>query len=1019
VVVQGVVLTIIGFALNLQALSLLPDVSVTLGSIAAFIVLLNAGAIAGVLSALGVAAGLLVAGQPPVLIILLIGEFIFLSYLLRRRHPGEMLLWIMVYRLGISAPGVIIASELGMLPPVLPSLVIATTIGVNSILNGAVAQVLIAIHQVVHYNGHRKASPLSTTTLPSLQAVVASSTALFILVPAIVTISYYGGREVARIAETVQLQVERAAVAVDRVVVLWERQLEEDIALFLRESGDHDSTAREEVVAGERQVGGSEDTTGTPATAPGSAPSRDTPFYRVSYGPPASFLDENDGGAVRPVMVGEWHGLLSHVPGRRGHALPVVRVLYEGAVQDVLIEIELNHIVTTILEYAGTLETDIIITDDLDRVVVTNMRQLAPLDPVDVAAVFGEEIVPPEHWRTASVGRTRPRSSLLGWRITASVPLRGYLHELYRNVQNNMVLLAAFTVFGVFISWFLSLTLVSSLRRITRLTEQLSDLVPQDGTVEPIELSLPRPMFREVSQLLQRFGTAGRRIQEHVVALARARHTAEKANQAKTQFLANMSHEIRTPMNAVLGFSDLLRDRVRDDPVQHEYLDTIHASGRTLLRLLDDILDLSRIESGMVEIKREAVDPRNCLADLRAVYSDAARRKHLSLSITVNPAVPAAIMLDEQRLRQILFNVLGNAVKFTDHGRVSLTMDVVTRREPNDVFLRLTVVDTGFGIPPEEQERIFEPFTQQHEQDSRQYGGSGLGLAITRRLVEAMDGNISLQSTPGEGTTFTIDIPAPPGPAPLGDKAVVSAIPDAGSSPASGDAAITMSGKTVLVVEDDEMNRSILAAYLETTGCRIISADDGAQAIQRAHEQLPDLILMDIQMPTLDGNETTRRLRSHQRTKHIPVIAVTAGNIGVTAEMSEDADVSQLFDSVLRKPYTREGLYSLLSRLEIVNGPHRPEPQVDDSGSEQAERETEYFRPESREAIQKTLQEELAALSAGVTLPELTALLTELSSIAEKYSDEKLQHFVAHLNRLMTELRLDEISVSLEQLSRQ
>lgn len=245
------------------------------------------------------------------------------------------------------------------------------------------------------------------------------------------------------------------------------------------------------------------------------------------------------------------------------------------------------------------------------------------------------------------------------------------------------------------------------------------------------------------------------------------KEAAEAASQAKSAFLAHLSHEIRTPLNAILGFSELLRGKVTD-PQAQKHLAALVTSGQMLLGLLQDILDLSRLEANRLELQPEPLDPALMLQEMGQVFSLRCEEKGIALKLSANPDLPRSLLLDQTRFRQILFNLLGNAIKFTEAGTVEAHLDMrVFRAAPGDLELQLTVQDTGIGIPADQQERIFQPFLQQLDQDSRKYGGSGLGLSITLRLVELMGGRINLCSQPGEGSTFTVRLPVQVAAAPL------------------------------------------------------------------------------------------------------------------------------------------------------------------------------------------------------------------------------------------------------------
>ncbi|MGZ3314771.1 MAG: ATP-binding protein [Caulobacteraceae bacterium] len=342
-----------------------------------------------------------------------------------------------------------------------------------------------------------------------------------------------------------------------------------------------------------------------------------------------------------------------------------------------------------------------------------------------------------------------------------------------------------------------------------------------------------------------------------------ARGAAERAAKAKSDFLATMSHEVRTPMNAVLGAAGLLR-KTPLDAAQAEYVEMISSAGGVLMNVLDDVLDLSKIEAGKFQITPATTNLHTLVRRCAHLWGPQAAAAGLRFDVRIDPSAPAWVLVDGGRLSQILFNLLSNAVKFTASGEVGLALRAVaTGRSP--VLLRFTVSDTGRGIPPEILPRLFDAFEQADPSISREFGGTGLGLAISQRLAALMGGRITVRSEPGLGSTFELAL-----------EAQVS--DEAEGRDALGDQTAAMRPDLrILVAEDNAVNRKIVEALLSPLGPAITFAGNGAEALDVLRTQVFDLVLMDIQMPVLDGVETTRRLRASEGPNAgVPVIALTA-----------------------------------------------------------------------------------------------------------------------------------------------
>nr|WP_282103511.1 ATP-binding protein [Halomonas getboli] len=472
---------------------------------------------------------------------------------------------------------------------------------------------------------------------------------------------------------------------------------------------------------------------------------------------------------------------------------------------------------------------------------------------------------------------------------------------------------------------------------------------------------------------------------------------AESASQAKSEFLATVSHEIRTPLNGVIGMSDLLVEQTLPERARH-YADTIHESASRLMELINDILDFSKIEAGRLELEHRPLALSELVEGAVSLFRPHAEARGLRLESVIDPALPAHVVGDPGRLRQVLLNLLSNAVKFTDEGEVRVEVS-----RDGDDRLRFAVVDTGCGITAEQQARLFEPFRQGDPGTARRFGGSGLGLAISKRLVEALGGEIGIDSEPGQGSRCGFWLPLVAASAPRDEP--TSASPSAG--PILRDAHL-------LVVEDNPVNQQVALAMLTKLGCRASLASSGAEALASVARERFDLVFMDVQMPDMDGLEVTRRIRSRGGwLADMPIVAMTAGGpLGDQARC-----LAAGMNGYLAKPLLQASLLKVLQRHLTCQG----------LGAAPSHAEAEFAAPspalddEVVTALHESLDAE--ALSALVAryrqeASDHIAALVEAIEAGEAESAQRLAHQLKGESAALGAVRVAALAARLEHAAR-
>ena len=422
----------------------------------------------------------------------------------------------------------------------------------------------------------------------------------------------------------------------------------------------------------------------------------------------------------------------------------------------------------------------------------------------------------------------------------------------------------------------------------------------RDGTQRSMMISVMPVFYQNQNAFLTIAVDMTERI-EIESTLNEAREHADQANRAKSEFLTNMSHEIRTPMNAIIGFTELLNDQL-EDPKLKSFVNTIQSAGNNLLTLINDILDLSKIEAGKFQIVKTACNPHELFTELGNIFMIKMAEKNIEFILDIDPLIPHSLQLDAPRLRQVLFNLIGNAVKFTEQG----TIYIKARTDNEDnitskLDLLIDIKDSGIGISEDQQPLIFQDFEQSSGQDLRKYGGTGLGLSISKKLVEMMGGQITLNSQLGKGSTFTVK---------LTGVNISSLVVDVDSEKQTPTTFISFPPCRILIVDDITDNRELLLALFAGTPIQTVETENGLEAVEQvkqndAKQQPFDLILMDIRMPVMDGYQAAKEIKSFSS---IPIVALTA------SVMTDEFETirSNNFDGYLRKPVLKTDLFNEL-----------------------------------------------------------------------------------------------------------
>jgi signal transduction histidine kinase/DNA-binding NarL/FixJ family response regulator len=501
----------------------------------------------------------------------------------------------------------------------------------------------------------------------------------------------------------------------------------------------------------------------------------------------------------------------------------------------------------------------------------------------------------------------------LNWLIVAVVPSTDFTQKVQANTHNTILLVLLALVLSICLLLSISLRIEQRLLRLISATEAIAggdfdSTVSGSGVAELEALACAflrmNWQLKASRQRLEEYsGNLKRQVTQKTIELKQALIAAESANHAKSTFLANMSHELRTPLNAIIGFAHLLVNSKKTAPEQQSSLDIINRSGEHLLKLINDILSLSKIEAGQITLESNAFDLYSLLKDIEGMFQLKAQSSGLQLVFELRKDVPQYVRTDESKLRQVLINLLGNAVKFTEAGRVKLTvkcLQSMAKKPLSKFFLMFSVKDTGPGIAPEEISRLFKPFVQT-ETGRKSQTGTGLGLPISSSFVKLMGGEIKVKSSVGKGTVFSFYIKV--------SLATQSEISDRLPQKRVKGLASNQQIYRILVADDESANRLLLTQILKSAGFLVWFADNGIEAVKLWQKYKPHLIWMDLRMPVLDGFQAAQKIRARPNGSNTKIIALSANAFVKTQELA----MSNGFDDFVAKPFPEAVIFEKMA----------------------------------------------------------------------------------------------------------
>lgn len=468
-----------------------------------------------------------------------------------------------------------------------------------------------------------------------------------------------------------------------------------------------------------------------------------------------------------------------------------------------------------------------------------------------------------------------------------------------------------------------------------------------------------------------------------------SKNEAQRANRVKSEFIANISHEIRTPMNIIIGFTEILKEKLKN-PAYKNYLNGIYSSGRSLVTLINDILDLSKIEAGRLDIEYHTMDIKQVINEIKQIFDVKANNKNLGLQVQIAENFPNYIRFSDSRLRQVLFNLVGNAIKFTETGHIKINI-LVEKRYNKKIDFAVKIIDSGIGIEKNGLDEIFEPFRQRNCKNNKKAEGTGLGLSITKKLVEAMNGNISAESEYGKGSVFTVSFK---------NVDIVETNGDIKSGEIDN---IQFNSQTILIVDDMESNRMILQDYLESLNLAIVQANNGREALKMVKENNPAAVILDIYMPGMDGTDVAKKIKETPKFKDIKIIGQS-----VSRKLKEN---DEYFDHFLVKPILKKDLVEVLMQfLEYKKIYDKPQQDSEINIVEELSNHGEISDIGKLSENLVSLIPQVDKLKKQISMPGINELSIKIEAIATEYNAGPLVHYALKLKNAAQSFDIAEIT---------